>query len=218
MILKCRTCLTCRNSQPSETHSKPEIPDHKKLPKELITNNDPEFSSQKFRSFSKTWDKLHKSLSPHYHQSNELTERSIQTLTQTLNVAKLYSEDHFLLIFSLNSQPDENGASPAEKIIRSQMKNLVFTYTIYLKYHFQKAHHYPKLRLKLPEIAPGTTVRIRTDEQNSLTIIQYTVLNERGNMLPRPLRHLTSATKKFIMKHDYDDAIPVSNTGTHLND
>ena len=37
-------------------------------------------------------------------------------------------------------------------------------------------------------------------------------------MLARPLRHLTSATKKFIMKHDYDDAIPVSNTGTHLND
>ena len=99
MILKCRTCLTYRNSQPSETHSKPEIPDHKKLPKELITNNDPEFSSQKFRSFSKTWDKLHKTLSPHYHQSNELTERSIQTLTQTLNVAKLNSEDHFLLIF-----------------------------------------------------------------------------------------------------------------------
>ena len=53
MNLKCRTCLTYRNSQPSETHSKPEIPDHKKLPKELITNNDPEFSSQKFVLFQK---------------------------------------------------------------------------------------------------------------------------------------------------------------------
>ena len=30
------------------------------IPKELITDNDPEFSSHKFRLFSKTWDTLHK--------------------------------------------------------------------------------------------------------------------------------------------------------------
>ena len=47
------------------------------IPKELITDNGPEFSSHKFRSFSKTWDILHKTISPHYHRSNGLAERSI---------------------------------------------------------------------------------------------------------------------------------------------
>ena len=33
--------------------------------KELITDNGPEFSSHKFRSFSKMWEILHKVISPH---------------------------------------------------------------------------------------------------------------------------------------------------------
>ena len=76
------------------------------IPKELITDNGPQFSSHKFRSFSKTWDILHKTICPHYPQSNGLAERSIQTVKQTLNKAKLNSEDHFLAMPSLNSQPD----------------------------------------------------------------------------------------------------------------
>ena len=76
------------------------------IPKELITDNDPQFSSHKFRSSSKTWDILHKTVSPHYHQSNSLAERFIQTVKRTPNEAKLNSEDHFLEMLSLNSQPD----------------------------------------------------------------------------------------------------------------
>ena len=83
--------------------------------KELITDNVPGFSTHKFCSFSKTWDILHKTISPHYHQSSRLAERSIQTVKRTLNKAKLNSEDHFLPMLSLNSQPDQNGTSSAEK-------------------------------------------------------------------------------------------------------
>ena len=73
------------------------------IPKELITDNSSEFSSHKFRSFSKTWDILHKAISPHYHQSNGLAERSVQNVKRTLNKAKLNSEDHFLAMLSLSS-------------------------------------------------------------------------------------------------------------------
>ena len=78
------------------------------IPKELITDNGSSFSSHKFSSFLKTWDILHKTISPHYHQSNDLAERSIRTVKQTLNKAKLNSEDHFLAMLSLNSQLDKN--------------------------------------------------------------------------------------------------------------
>ena len=62
------------------------------MPKEVIMDNGPKFSSHKFCSFSRTWDILHKTISPHYHQSNGLAERSIQTVKRTLNKAKLNSE------------------------------------------------------------------------------------------------------------------------------
>ena len=76
------------------------------IPKKLIMNNGPEFASHKFRSPSKTWDILHKTLSLYYYQSNGLEERSIQTVKRTLNKAKINSEDYFLAMLSLNSQPD----------------------------------------------------------------------------------------------------------------
>ena len=38
------------------------------IPKELIPDNGSEFSSHKCSSFLKTWDIIHKTISPHYHQ------------------------------------------------------------------------------------------------------------------------------------------------------
>ena len=42
-------------------------------------------------------------------------------------------------------------------------------------------------------------------------------MNERGNILGRNRCHLIPTTKKFNIKHYYDNAIPVSNTSTHPN-
>ena len=53
-------------------------------PKELVTDNGPEFSSHYFKSLSKTWDFEHRTSSPRFHQSNGLVERSIQTVKRTL--------------------------------------------------------------------------------------------------------------------------------------
>ena len=84
------------------------------------------------------------------------------------------------------------------------------------------------LRHKLPEIAPGTTLRIRTDEQNLWnkkgTVVSannrpqsYNFPNERRNILARHHRHLIPTNEKFNIKHDYNNAIPASNTSTHLS-
>ena len=85
-------------------------------PKELVTNNGPEFSSHYFKLFLRTWDFGHRTISQHFHQSNGLVERSIQTIKRTLKKAKLANEDHYLPMLFLNSQPEENGLSPAHKL------------------------------------------------------------------------------------------------------
>ena len=136
------------------------------IPKELNMDNGPEFSSHKFFSFSKTWD-IHKKISSHHHQSNGLAERFILTAKQTLNKVKFNSEDHFLAMLSLNSQTDQNGTSPAKKIIWSQIKiNVTLAHSIYQSTTTEKHTVTQNLKRKLSEIAPGTTVRIRTNEQN----------------------------------------------------
>ena len=71
--------------------------------KELVTDNGPEFSSHYFKPFSRTWDFEHRTISPHFHQSNGLVERRIQTAKRTLKKAKLANEDHCLLILFFNS-------------------------------------------------------------------------------------------------------------------
>ena len=197
------------------------------IPKELIMDNSPEFSSHKFRSFSKTWDILHKTISPHYHQSNNLAERSIQTVKRTINKAKLNSEDHFLAMLSLNSLPDQNGTSPAEKLFSRKLRITLPLLIPSTQSNTTKKHTITQnLGCNLPEIAPGKTVRIRTDEQNIwdkkvIAVSQnncprsYDILNERGNILNRNRCHLLPTTKKFNIKHDCDNAIPVSNTSTH---
>ena len=61
-------------------------------------------------------------ISPHHHQSNGLAERSIQTVNGTLNKAKLNSEDHFLAMLSLISQPDQIETTPAEKLFGHKLR------------------------------------------------------------------------------------------------
>ena len=58
-------------------------------PKELVTDNGSKLSSHYFKSFSRTYDFEHRTISPHFHQSNRLGERSIQTITRALKKAKL---------------------------------------------------------------------------------------------------------------------------------
>ena len=64
-------------------------------PKKLVTNSRPEFFCHYFKLLSRTWDFEHQTSCPHFHQSNELVERSIQTIKRNLKNAKLASEDDY---------------------------------------------------------------------------------------------------------------------------
>ena len=85
-------------------------------PKELVTDNWPEFFSHYFKSFSRTWDFEHRTINLHFYQSNGLVEHIIQAIKGTIKKAKLANEDHFLSMLLLNSQPDKNDLSPAHKL------------------------------------------------------------------------------------------------------
>ena len=67
---------------------------------------------------------------------------------------------------------------------------------------------------------------IQTDEENfwdrkGIVVNQnnrprlFDILNEKGNILARNRYYLIPTTEKFTIKHDYDNAIPVSNASTY---
>ena len=126
-------------------------------------------------------------------------------------------------MLSLTSQPDQQETSPAEKLFGHKLRTMLPSLIPFTQSTTTEKHTITyNLKLNLPEIAPGTTVWIRTDEQNlwdkkGIVWVKIIVLNERGNILARNRRHLIPTTEKFNIKHDYGNSIPVSNTSTHPN-
>ena len=120
-------------------------------------------------------------------------------------------------MLSLYSQTDHSGTSPAEKLFGHNLRTILPLLIPSNQSVVTEKHNITQnLRRKLPEIAPGTTVRIRTDEQNlwdkkDIVLSQnnrprpYDILNEKGNTVARNRRHLIPTTEKFNIKHDYDN-------------
>ena len=119
-------------------------------------------------------------------------------------------------MLSLNSQSDQNETSPAKKLFGHKLRTILPSLIPLTQSTTTEKHTVThNLNLNLPEIAPGTTVWIRTDEQNLWD--KKGIVVSQNNILARNRRHLIPTTEKFNIKNDYDNAIPVSNTSTYPN-
>ena len=119
----------------------------------------------------------------------------------------------------MNSQPDNNGISPAQKLFNRNTRTNLPSFQSLSKTAHTNIPIFSEKKAKLPEIDPGTTVRIRTDEEKTWnkqgTIISknnrprsYNVLNEKGNILTRNRRHLIPSKEKFTPKYTYENIVP----------
>ena len=135
----------------------------------------------------------HGTISPHFHQSNGLVERSVQTFKPTLKKAKLANEEHYLSKLFLNSQPDENGLSPAHKLFNRPIHTNLPSAEPQPKPSTTNTAIEPETQNRLSTLKPGYTVRIRTDEEKTWdkkgSVIApnghpcSNVLNEKGNLI-----------------------------------
>ena len=70
-------------------------------------------------------------------------------------------------MLSLNSQPDQNQTSSAEKSFGHKLRTNFPSLMPFIESTTTRKHTVThNLKSNLPEFAPGTRVRIRTDEQN----------------------------------------------------
>ena len=66
------------------------------IPCEVISDNDPQYSSKEFESFTKQWEFKHTTTSPLYPQADGLVEKSVQTVKTLLTKAEQDNHDSYL--------------------------------------------------------------------------------------------------------------------------
>lgn len=84
------------------------------IPEMVVSNNGPQYSSQEFADFAKTYQFSHVTSSPHYPPSNGHAERRVKTVKRLLKD----SDDPYLSLLSYRTTPlPWCGISPAELLM-----------------------------------------------------------------------------------------------------
>jgi len=74
---------------------------HHGIPETIISDNGPQYSSQKFADFASLYNFCHITSSPHYPQSNRQAERAVQILKKLLKA----SDDPYLALLTYRTTP-----------------------------------------------------------------------------------------------------------------
>ena len=165
----------------------------------------------------------HTTSSPHFPQSNGFVERAIQTVKKVLKKAHDGNQDPCLALLILNTTPGNNNQSPASRLFcrqpRSTLPSLILSTSTppnLKKSQAKTKARYDKQAEDLPDIQPGTVVRIRTKEDKNWNQLgkvvakcaeprSYRVLNDKGNIVRRDRRQLLPCKEKFEIRNQYDD-------------
>ena len=92
------------------------------IPEEFISDNGPQYISQEFTNFSKEYEMIHKTSSPHYPRGNGLAERTVRTMKQLLKKSK----DPYLALLEYRNTPMSwCQMSPAQLLMGRRLRTLL---------------------------------------------------------------------------------------------
>ena len=103
------------------------------IPQTLISDNGPQYVSDEFHQFTKSWDFEHKTSSPMHSQSNGLAEKTVQTAKRLLAKAKETGTNFERMLLHYRSTPVDNLASPAQLLMGRQIRSTMPATTNHLK-------------------------------------------------------------------------------------
>ena len=91
------------------------------IPERLISDNGPQYTSEAFEQFAKSYGFDHITSSPYFLQSNGEAERAVQTIKNLMKK----EDDMYLAILSYRTTPTEIGYSPAELLMNRRLRTTV---------------------------------------------------------------------------------------------
>ena len=96
------------------------------IPKVVISDNGPQFSSYQFMRFAKEWDFTHNRSSPKHAKSSGMAESAVKTVKSLFKKAHRNKEDPYLALMAHRSTPSSNDdKSPYEKLFNRPMRTLL---------------------------------------------------------------------------------------------
>ena len=96
------------------------------IPKVVISDNGPQFSSYQFMRLAKEWDFTQDPSSPKHAKSNGMAESAVKTVKSLFKKAHRNKEDPYLALMAHCSTPSSNdNKSPYEKLFNWPMRTLL---------------------------------------------------------------------------------------------
>ncbi|XP_068697682.1 uncharacterized protein [Montipora foliosa] len=96
------------------------------IPKQLVTDNDPQFISDKFRKFTESWGIKHTTTSPHHSQVNGKCELALKVAKRMLRKATKSGEDQYLAMLNIRNVPTQGvDRSPVQRLLGRRTRTLI---------------------------------------------------------------------------------------------
>ena len=93
------------------------------IPREIVSDNGPCYSSINYKRFAKEWDFNHVTISPEYPRSNGMVERTFQTVKRTIKKCWIMNEDVHLALLILRSTNKKGfEKSPGEILMKRTLR------------------------------------------------------------------------------------------------
>ena len=194
------------------------------VPDIVFSDNGPQFSCDKFRTFAEQWQFQHVTSSPAFPQSNGKVENAVKTLKSLIVKAQKDKCDPYKAILDFRNTPTQGlGTSPSQRLFSRRTKTFLPTRARLLQpevkndneqraktelYKFKVKHYYDqKASGPLPELHTGDTVRVqpvRVGEKEWIpgTVESHTyprsydVRLRNGRILRRNRKHLRKTNEK----------------------
>ena len=98
------------------------------IPKQLVTDNGPQFVSDEFRKFTEGWGIEHMTISPHHSQANGKCEAAVKVAKRMLRKTTKSGEDQYLALLNVRNVPTQGvDSSPAQRLLGRRTRTLLPT-------------------------------------------------------------------------------------------
>ena len=96
------------------------------IPKELVSDNGPQLTSQEFKDFLKSWGIAHKPSDPLYPKGNGKAEAAVKVIKDMLQKCHENGDDPYMALLELRATPRQDvNMSPAEIMLGRQPRTLI---------------------------------------------------------------------------------------------
>ena len=147
------------------------------IPRQLVTDNGPQFTSSEFKSFTKKWGIEHTTTSPYHSKANGKVESAVKTAKRMLRKTSKSGEDQYLALLNIRNTPTQGVASsPAQRLLGRRTRSLLPSTRSLLEprnppnlYEMEQLQlnqkrqqcYYNRLAHDLPALNVGDTVRMK---------------------------------------------------------